>query len=172
MKIAKTKTNFGQTLVEVLVGVAIFSLILTPFLSSLLNLTTANVKYRHQTQAVQHAREALEIAYNLSVNADTWDDFAALANNPDPNNPDLYHPVLSVDGVYALSPDEQKIGRFYRALFFQKAKRDLDGNLTEDPAAPEEDDNTIKVTAKVTWDEGGGNQEIELNTYLIDLSAF
>lgn len=167
MKIAKTKNNLGQTLVEVLIGIAIFSLILTPFLSSLLNLTTANVKYRHQTQAVQHAREALEIAYNLSVNADSWDDFAALADDPTTS----YHPILS-SGVYELQLGEQEIGRFKRALFFQKARRDAGGNLTEDPTAPEEDENTIKVISKLAWEESGQNQEIELVTYLIDLSAF
>lgn len=143
-------------MVEILIGVAIFSLILTPFLSSLLNLTTANVKYRHQTQAVQHAREALEIAYNLSVNADSWADFAALAG--DPTKP--YHPVLSM-GVYTLEEDPQDIGRFQRALFFQN----------DNPLNPG-DPNTIKVASKVTWKEGGQDQEIELFTYLIDLSIF
>jgi type II secretory pathway pseudopilin PulG len=161
MRPLKTKINLGQTLVEVLIGVAIFSLILNPFLSSLLNLTTANVKYRHQTQATHHARELLEIAYNLSVNADSWNDFAALANNPEPDNPIPYYPVQE-SGVYSLSSLEsdntQEVGRFERALYFQQEDPTGGGSL-----------NTIKVTAKVTW---GQNQELELVTYLIDLGAF
>jgi type II secretory pathway pseudopilin PulG len=167
MKPLKTKINSGQTLVEVLIGVAIFSLILSPFLSSLLNLTTANVKYRQQTQATHHARELLEIAYSLSVNADSWtDDFAALAD--DPTQP--YYPVQEsgIYSLFSLEKDTQTVGRFERAFYFQKARRDEEGNLTEDPTAPE-DLNTIRVTSKVTW---GQNQEIELVTYLIDLGAF
>lgn len=178
MKALKTKINSGQTLVEVLVAAAIFSLILTPFLSSLLNLTRAQVKYRHQTQATQYAREGLEIVYNIAVNTDSWADFAAYANNPDPNNPDLYYPVpIGMPSVYtllSLQRGTQSLagGTFLRAIFFQKARRDdVSGNLSEDPTAPE-DSNTIKTTSRVSWQEGGREQKVEFNTYLIDLTAF
>lgn len=140
----------GQMIIEPLLAIAIFGLLLAPFLGSISNLVHSQVKYRHQTEAVQYAREGLEIAYNEAVNADIWEDF-----------------VDSRAGTTTTDPTE---GRFTRKITIAKANRDGNGNLDETVDNP--DDNTLKAVSKVTWEEQGQSQEVELTTYLIDLEVF
>ena len=164
MNRSRTKINSGQTLVELLIAMAVFSLIIGPFLSSLINLTAAQVRYRHRIQAAQYAREELEIAYNIAVNAEAWEDFTNLV---DPDNPEKpYHP--SPTGVLAFDEGTELIGGiFTRETTFKKARRDDAGNVVDDETATE-DENTIKVVAKVSWRERGKDQEIVLTTYLMN----
>ncbi|MBN1263193.1 MAG: hypothetical protein JW991_02455 [Candidatus Pacebacteria bacterium] len=137
----------GQSLVELLLGLMVFGLVLTPFLTSLSTITTNQVKYRHQIQAVQHAREALEIAYNIVVNNNNWDGF--VATHP---SSQLFYP--SSEGIPEFRPGMENIDDlFQRSINFKK------------------EDNLLKTTARIAWLERGKEQEIELVTYLMDLSS-
>lgn len=166
MKMSRAKINSGQTLVELLIATAVFSLIIGPFLSSLINLTAAQVRYRHRIQATQYAREGLEIVYNQAVNAEEWNDFAHYADNPDQS----FHPAL-VGGYFSLEPGSETIGKFTREITFQKAWRDAEGNVVDEETGSE-DENTIRVVAEVFWQDRGKDQEIELTTYLINFEFF
>ncbi len=138
----------GQTLIEVLISLAIFSLVLVPFISSIINLTSSHLRYQHQIQATQLARESLEIAYNLAVNNENfWSSFCDKygAENT------VWSPI---PGKASFSPVEQNIdGRFSRSAIFTK-----------------KDDN-LKVLSQVEWTERGKNQKVILETILVDFNA-
>lgn len=153
-------------LIEPLLAIAIFGLLLAPFLGSISNLAHSQVKYRHQTEAVQYAREGLEIVYNIAVNVDDWNDYFMV----DDHHLGTFHPDLSGSRPDLASGPEPVGGRFTRKINLAKAKRSNDGNLDE--KSGKDDDKTLRVVSKVSWDEQGELQEIELITYLIDLKAF
>lgn len=166
MKVLKEKAESGQMLIEPLLAIAIFGLLLAPFLGSIGNLAHSQVKYRHQVEAVQYAREGLEIVYNIAVNADDWSDYFITGDNP---HLGIFHPNLSGGNPDLASESETVGGRFTREINIAKAKRDSNGNLDE--TTDTDDDHTIKVVSKITWEEAGQLQKIELTTYLINLGA-
>lgn len=167
MKMLKRKAQSGQMLIEPLLAIAIFGLLLAPFLGSISNLAHSQVKYRHQTEAVQYAREGLEIVYNIAVNVDNWSDYFMV----DDYHLGTFHPDLSGSRPDLASGSETVRGRFTREINLAKAKRNSsDGNLDE--KSGEDDDKTLRVISKVTWDEQGQDQKIELTTYLINLKDF
>lgn len=141
------KNTGGQTLIELLIALAVFAITSMAFLSSLVNLMSAHVRYRQQNQAVQYAREGLEITYNLAVNSNDWNEFLNLASNSHP-----YHPTSS--GSLGLEENSETISSiFTRSIIL------------------ENEDNNIKATALVEWQQQGKAQQVELSTYLIDFSS-
>lgn len=147
MRFLKSKSVLGQSLIELLIAVAVFGLIITPFLGSLLNLTTAQVRYRHRVQASQYAREGLEIAYNLVVNSQDWDDFADTYDGQT-WHPSSTDPLELVEGTELIDGD-----KFTRGISFEKKDAEI-----------------LEVSSKITWEDRGKEQEVELITSLIDLS--
>ena len=141
----------GHSLVELLTAITILSLITSPFVSSLANVTTAQIKYRHRTQATQYAQEALEIAYNLAVNTINWQTFRQYGDNPDQN----YFPFVDANGFFDLAPGEETNikGKFNRSLSFSHK------------------DNGLIVQVEITWQERNQPQEVAISTYLIEFET-
>jgi len=153
----------GQTIVETLIATVIFAIIVTPFINSVANLTSSQIRNRHRSQAIQYARGGIEIVYNLAINSPSWEGFAQLADNPEK----IYHPTSYPDNL-ALIEGEEIIGqRFVRQIKFKKAPRDESGNLDES-SPTQEDQNTIRATSLVSWEDRGKQEKVELVTYLID----
>jgi prepilin-type N-terminal cleavage/methylation domain-containing protein len=158
--------NKGQTLLEILIGVAVLGIIASPTISSLINTGRTTLKYNHQIRATQYAREGLEVAYNLAVNSDNWQELVDLTENPAAT----YYPTLTPGGFSTLAEGIETLeDQFYRAIFIQKAKRDTNGNLDEENG--QEDPNTLRVITRVLWQEGQTNQVVKLETYLINFPA-
>ncbi|HUW21678.1 MAG TPA: prepilin-type N-terminal cleavage/methylation domain-containing protein [Candidatus Bathyarchaeia archaeon] len=162
----KQKAAKGQTLIELLIATAIFALIISPFVSSLANLTFAQVRYRHQIQAAQYAREALEIAYNIIINLEdtqAWDTFVAdYADNGQVYHPTLTEPLSLMTGI-----ELPIAGKFSRQIAFEKARRDND-TLDIDKNGAIIDSNTLKITVTVNWNDQGKTQDVKIFTYLIN----
>jgi len=163
---SKAKISCGQTLFELLIAMAIFALIITPFVSSLINLTSSQVKYRHRIQATQYCREALEIVYNLAANYPSWEDFVTTYADP----LKTYYPSQSgeLDLIEGIEPAIE--GRFSRQIVITKALRNNQGNIDKNDSNP--DDNTIEIISRVFWKERNKNEKIEIITYLINPAFF
>jgi len=116
------------------------------------NLTRNQVKYRRRIQATQYAREGLEITYNIAVNTATedWDSLIYVLGN---DSGLARRPTQDLNDNYAGFTDGEEPGLggiFTRGLYFAHS------------------DDTLKVTSRVSWQESGKNQEIELLTNLIN----
>ena len=148
----------GQTLLEILIALVILGIVLTMFIPAIGNLSRSQVRSRDKIQAAQYAREGLEITYNISLH--DWLVFKNLRG--------VYHPIVA-SGIYVLETgDERVAGKFNRSITIQLAKRDEEGNITENGT---EDSKTLKVTSRVSWMESGKENFVEFDTNLANLEG-
>lgn len=162
MKKLEEKFKSGQSLIEVLIAVAILSFVIVIFLFSFSNLAFSYVNHQYQIEATQYAREGLEMVYNISVNSENWEDFVDLA---DPDK--TYSPFIAPEGLVLIEGVETIEEKFTREIFLEKALRDpVTGEITGDSG--EEDENTLKATARVSWQFQAEDQYITYITYLIN----
>lgn len=154
------KANLGQILIEPIIAIGVFGVLLAPFISYLGNSARTQIKYRHQAQATHYARAGLELVYNLVANSD-WDELKSGLTLPETYRDNGDNPAKLEVGT-------DQMGRFTREINIDLAKRDSHGNLQETGGNP--DENTLKVVAKVIWDERGKEEQVSLETYLINLN--
>ncbi|MFC1790818.1 prepilin-type N-terminal cleavage/methylation domain-containing protein [Patescibacteria group bacterium] len=162
-------SNSGQSIVELLIAMAVFSIIIVPFLSSLRNLTLGQLRDRNRIQAAHYAREGLEIVYNLSLNSEDWESFMALANTGR-----AYYPSFTPSGVTLATGEEQlEGGKYKRQILLESGLRDGEGNPTrgiDEPGVV--DPKLLFAQSIVKWDDRGNEEEILLVTYLIEVEPY
>lgn len=155
-----TNWRQGSSLIETLIASALFGLVLLGFVSAISSLGISELKSRLRTEAAQSAREAIEIAYNLSTQ--DWQTFASLDGD--------YHPIISNDH-YGLADNEQSLASnplLKRRLTITPARRDTSGLIVESGGTI--DPTTMRVTSLVYWNEGKESERVVYTTYLTDLT--
>ena len=166
MKMLKKRAQHGQLLIEVLIAVAIFCAIIIPFILSLSNLVFSQTRYHQRVQAANYARGGLEITYNIVANTSDWGDFVTS------HHLGTFHPSNS-DDLELIDGEEIIEGRFTRQITIAKVWRDDENGeiVDEDDGDNWEDDNTLKIVSKVSWQELDELKKIEFVTYLINLEV-
>lgn len=138
----------GQTLIEIIIAIAIFSVVVSLAIFSVANVSSSTVRSRLRSQATNYAKEGIEICYNLSLQ--DWIEFSDKSGT--------YHPVLS-SGVFILAQGSQLLAdRFTREITIEDAN---------DPDVAD----LLKVTSLVTWYASGRDQEVKFVIYLADLEG-
>ncbi|MEX2008215.1 MAG: prepilin-type N-terminal cleavage/methylation domain-containing protein [Candidatus Spechtbacterales bacterium] len=155
-------TSQGFGLVEVIVAVAIVTIVFT----GLFRLVTLEIRTQaiasQEAGAYLLAREALEAT--RSVRDENWGTFAALSGSTP------YYPVLEA-GEWTLSPTSPgAVGIYARHIEVEPVYRDGSVNIAESGSL---DEDTRKVTAYVSWTSSGSvNRSIELTTYFTNWQEY
>ena len=153
-------------MIEVMIATVLFSMIILTFITSIASLGFTQIRSRTKTQAIQLAREGIEIAYNLSVY--NWTDFSSLDGqyypeiNPGGAAPFAGHQYTFVSGSENLST------RFTRTVEVETVMRDSNGNVSTSGTV---DGLTKKITSRVSWLENGTTQEVTITTFTTSLES-
>lgn len=150
----------GYTLIEVMLSIAIISLVFPILIGSVSNLLKSQTASKHYNQAVLIAQDALEIAYNLLQT-----DFG---NFPESCN-DCYLRRAGNSWEWETGTGPNISTRFTRKIEIAQLYRNLDDELTDTPGTLEPSARRIKVT--VSWDERGQSQEISLGADFVNWEA-
>lgn len=140
----------GQSIIELLLAMALFSLLLPAILTGLVNAREGRANRDLRDQATRLAAEALEAA--RSVEERGWASFAVDGN---------YHPVLN-GSAWQLAVAPEDIEGFSRQLKISSVRRDAANVIVE--AGGSADPDSKKVEAIVSWH--GGTDSLTLSTYL------
>jgi len=148
----------GFAIIEVIISMLIASALITTFQALILGITKNNIANKNQLQATMYLKEAIEATKDISqsdIPQSNWATLDTCGAN--------CHPVIKDDvpGTYYWSLDVGSgpllDNKFARYLTISKVKRNasgaIDGNGTDDP-------NTRKVTATLTWRDGGNPNTI------------
>jgi Tfp pilus assembly protein PilV len=146
-----TAKQRGASLVEVLVAIALSSIMLPAFAEAALTARAAQPAAAQHTQALSLEREAMEAV--RSVREQSWSTVASDGT---------YHPVISTDH-WTLAAGSEAIGNLTRQIVISDVNRDSSGAIvasggTADPA-------TKLVTVTVSWSTPIASS-ISTDTYL------
>jgi len=132
-----------------LLGVAAFSLKISTII-------------KQTSQADSLVKETIETVRTLRDGSD-WDDDGLGILNTGSSNP--YYPELDTGAIpptWRLVSGAETIGNFTRKVVFEKVSRDGSGNIEAVYNAANNDPDTRKITATVSW----SGRKVEIITYL------
>jgi hypothetical protein len=153
----------GQITLEPVIAIAVFAIVIVPFISSVSNLLSFQVKNRRMAQASQYAREGLEITYNLAATVDDWEEFV------DKTGKEYYPSAAGTLVLHEFDSNNAVLDElFTRKIILSKAERDGENNVVESGTP---DPNTVKAVCQVAWEERGQPMSVEQVTYLSKLST-
>ena len=158
-KSSKHTSARGGSLVEIVIVAGIITGALIAILG-LASLFVATAHLVQQTgQATLLAQEGLEIVRNYRDGTDWAIGLGAVSFAPA-----SYHPEQSgAPPSWVLMSGDETLGEFTRSLQFQEVYRDGDDNIAGSGTV---DDNTVKVTVTVSWQERGRTHEVQLSAYI------
>ncbi|MFH0804660.1 MAG: DUF4082 domain-containing protein, partial [Patescibacteria group bacterium] len=126
----------GQSLIELLVAMAIFVLVVSSIMFLTLDSQSANRQGGERTAAVQHARGGLEAS--LGIQRQGWKYLT----------PGTYG-LSDVSGRWQLTGSEDTLGTYRRTVTISPVSRDVGGAITTGGGTVDLD--TKLVTSRVTW---------------------
>ncbi len=132
----------GQSLIEILIAIAIFSLIISSSVFLILDTFISNRQGGERTRAVAIASEGIEAAksiHNRGWKYLTNGDHGVQINTDNPSN--TYWEFIG---------SQNSINQFTRIINVSSVNRDVAGDITQSGGAPDID--TKKVTSTVTWE--------------------
>lgn len=153
--------NSGQSVIEVIVAVAIFVIIAGSSVVTILGSLSASRLGEEETQATQLAVEGIEAAQ--SIRNQGWDD-PLLAT--DCTTAVSSCGLVSSGGTWAFSGTEDVNGKFTRKIWVDPVERDaIDDDIVSSGGTT--DDDTRLVTSSVTWDfTSGRTNTVEVTEYV------
>lgn len=155
--------NKGFGVIEILIGISLSAVILTAFLSLLvqtMRISQANIK---NLKASLYLRELIELAKDLEQS--DWDYLSLSCSS-------RCYPVINESNEIIFLQEselEEKLPEsreFERYLTLEPVYRDNDFKITESSGGGSEDDYTKKAIAKIYWHDGFGEREAKLEAYL------
>ena len=155
------KSQRGGLLVEivVVVGIIVGALVAILGLATAFLVTSQIVQQTSQATAL--AQEGLEIVRNVR-DGTIWTAVDGLGQVA--FAPSLYHPEQSGSPPkWILVSGSETIGEFTRQIQFARVYRDGSANIVAAPGTLDSD--TVKATAKVSWQERERSHEVELAAY-------
>lgn len=157
-KSGNKKLNKGISIIEILVVIAVVSIVLVNVVGLTILSLRGSVLIKKTTQADALGQEAMEAVRNFRDGTD-WeiDGLGVLATGI--ANP--YHPENIGDGLpgWMLVSGQEIIDDFTREIIFEKVFRDGNDDIVESGVT--DDSDTKKVTVIVSWE----NKEVKLVTF-------
>lgn len=154
----RTLKENGFSLIEILVGSSIITVSLIGMIIAFQSVADLERKNTKTTQAVFLAEEALE-----AVRALRQDDWSNISNLSSGTN---YY-LTNVAGSWTLSTTQTLIDNLFdRQITVNQVYRDGNNKIAD---AGTLDPNTIRVDVNVSWSQNGGEQSVELKTYLTNI---
>lgn len=131
----KTK---GQSLIELLITIAVASILLPAFLTGFMATRSSRPQQQQRIQALSYLREAQEALKIVEAN-----DWAGISNG-------VYHPQVS-GSTWILTNGEESLasGNFTRTITISDVSRDGNGNIVASGGVV--DPSTKFVSSKVAW---------------------
>lgn len=157
----KLKTQKGISIIEVLVAIAIIGLVITIFIEISTFSIQNTTRLQESQQAGILAQEAIEATRNFRDATDwTADGLGSLATGT--TTP--YHPekATGTPHIWELISGAETINNFTRKIIIEKVSRDSNDNIENTYNSSNEDPDTRKIKAVVSWPQG----KTELTTYL------
>lgn len=147
--------NKGQSVIEVIVAVAILVIIAGSSVIAILGSFSATRLAEEETQAALFATEGIEAAQ--SIRNQDWDNLVSGG-----------YGVSNAGGTWVFSGSSDNpggTGKFSRAITIGDVQRDGNGDIVESGGTI--DDDTKQVTSTITWDFTPTRQNtVEMTTYL------
>ncbi len=140
----------GQSLIELLLTIALVSIILPALLTGFVSTRNNRVvrdQRQHATSYLNEAQEAIR-----AVRANGWSNIS----------PGTYHPVVSGSTWILTSGSELIDSNFTRQIVIEDVKRDANGNIAQDGTL---DPATKLITISVSWDSPFPNS-VNVKSYL------
>ncbi len=160
----KKNSKKGSGIVEVLFSVSIILVTLGSLIGAYIFYFQLSVSKLNSTSAIFLAEEGIE-AVRLMRN-DDWDGNIALL---DMNTE--YHLIFE-DFMWNITASPQLIDEtFSRTVTLEEVYRDGDG-MIDDAGGGSIDENTVKVTSKVSWSGILGESEKEMSAYIPNIFMF
>jgi len=151
------KNTSGQSLVELIVALAIFSIVvLSASLIFLDNITALKVG-NELTEATSLVQEGLDASRSIRDNK-----FSDLSNGP--------HGVTRASGYWEFSGSSDTTGIYTRVITISDVERDEDGNVVASDGTV--DVRTKKVLSSVSWDSRGSTRSTSALSYLTDWNVY
>ncbi len=138
LKVKKTfPSNFGQSLIEILIALGLAALLLPALLTGLIASREGKAQEGQRLVATALLREAEEAV--RSIREQNWSNISSNGT---------YHPEIS-DSAWIMSPLEENIDGYIRKIEIGDASRNLSGNIIETGGTL--DTSTKKVATTVSW---------------------
>jgi prepilin-type N-terminal cleavage/methylation domain-containing protein len=152
------KKNKGFSIIEIIIVIAI---VVVGFIN-LLGVAVFSLKIsaiiKQTSQADSLTKEAIEAIRAFRDGAD-WDSNGLGVLNTGSSNP--YHPESDIGPAWKLTSGAETIGIFTRKVVFEKVSRDGSGNIEAVYNIINNDPDTRKITATVSW----SGRKVEIITY-------
>ena len=129
--------RFGQSLIEIIIAIALASLLLPALLTGLVASREGKAQEEQRLQATALLREAEDAI--RSVREQNWSNIAI-------NN--TYHPQIN-GSAWSLAAGSEIINGYTRQIEISNVNRDASGNITESVGS--QDTSTKKVVSTVSW---------------------
>jgi len=148
-------SNKGQSIIEVIVAMAIFIIIASSSVIAVLGSFSTTRLAEEETQAALFATEGLEAAQ--SIRNQDWDNLTTGD-----------HGLVNASSIWAFSgtsDDPNGSDKFTRTIAVADVERDESGDVVESDGTVDED--TKKITATITWNFTPTRENtVEMVTYL------
>ncbi|OGZ17561.1 MAG: hypothetical protein A2V72_01460 [Candidatus Nealsonbacteria bacterium RBG_13_37_56] len=158
-KVVPGKTNKGFSIIEIMIVIAIIVIGLINLLGVAAFSLKISTIIKQTSQADSLAKETIEAVRTFRDGSD-WDDDGLGILNTGSSNP--YYPELDAGPAWKLTSGAETIGNFTRKVVFEKVSRDGSGNIEAVYSAANNDPDTRKITATVSW----SGRKVEIITYL------
>ncbi|MDP2910555.1 MAG: prepilin-type N-terminal cleavage/methylation domain-containing protein [bacterium] len=153
------KKNKGFSVIEIIIVIAIVAVGLINLLGVAVFSLKISAIIKQTSQADSLAKESIEAIRAFRDGTD-WDSNGLSVFNTGSSNP--YYPELDVGPVWKLTSGAEIIGAFTRKVIFEKVSRDGSGNIETVYNAGNDDPETRKIIATVSWSD----RKVEIITYL------
>lgn len=147
------KDNEGQSVIEVILAVAIFVIVISGVVVSILGVLGLNQGSGEEMVALEYAREGIDASRAIrNQGYSNLIDSSALGIN-------------NSSGTWSFGGSSNTFDKYTRVLKIEPVQRDASGNIVTSGGTV--DSNTKKVTSTVTWQVSGlRNNSLALTSYL------
>ncbi len=155
----RTKSSSGFSLVEVIVGLAIFSTMVATLIGSYILYFQVSVNSPNNLSAMLLAHEGVEVVRVLRDQS--WENISMLENNRE------YY-LNFQNGVWSIQEEPVLVGDiFTRVLFIEDVYRDVDDNITLVGGSPDPD--TLYLRVEVFWSGVFGDSTRDISAYITNI---
>jgi len=174
------RKNKAFTLIETLIAVTLTTVVLTAVTGLILSTMLANQRNLHTVQALYYAKESLEAVrfmrdsnwlqnYSWDGGAELWQ--ADFHVNESRSEKEFYLGSYSVcsagNPCFYFSTDETD-GTVANANGFSFVRKIVLNTVPDESAPSKVRENSVQVSAVVSWEERGKSKDVTLSTYLTD----
>jgi len=173
------KNKFGFAMVEVLISLAVVSVLALAFQTLVIQMIKINKVSQDTFVARMYLKEAIEAARDLEQTASSWEVFqkpCSILSDPC-NNPVVPSDFYLTTGEYEpgklgwiiVSDDQFNTGKYTRTIKFEAVCRDqlaFPNVIVSQGSGGVCDESTVKIVASVDWSADSMTKTMALETYV------